>query len=149
MLISWKESYDKPRQCVEKQRHHFVDKGLYSQSYGFSSSQVWMWESNHKEGWVSKNCCFWIWCWRRLLRVLWTAKRSNQSILKEINPEYSLKGLMLKLQYFIHLMQRVNHWNRSWCCERLKAKGKELGREWNGYIASLTQWMWIWTNSRR
>ena len=68
-----------------------------------------MWELDHKEGWVPKNWCFWIMCWRRLLRVPWTARRSNQSILKEINPEYSLERLMLKLklQYFGHLMQRT------------------------------------------
>ena len=54
-LAPWKESYDKPRQHIKKQRYHFVDKGWYSQSYGFSSSHVWMWELNHKEGWMLKN----------------------------------------------------------------------------------------------
>ena len=58
MLAPWKESYDKPRQCIKKQRHHFTDKCLYSQSYGFPSSHVQMWELDHKEGWVSKNGCF-------------------------------------------------------------------------------------------
>ena len=65
--------------------------------YGFSSSCVWMWELDRKESWALKNWCFWMWCWRRLLKVPWTAKRSNQSILKEISPEYSVGGLMLKL----------------------------------------------------
>ena len=65
--------------------------------YYFSSSHVWMWELGHKEGWVLKNWCFELWCWRRLLKVPWTIRRSNQSILKEINPNYSLEGLMLKL----------------------------------------------------
>ena len=76
----------------------------YSQSYGFSSSHVQMWELVHKESW--KIDAFELWCWRRLLRVPWTARRSNQSVLKKINPEYSLEGLMLKwkLQYFGHLM---------------------------------------------
>ena len=55
----WKENYDQPRQCIKKQRHHFADKGLYSQSCGFSSSYVWMWELDHKEGWMPKNWCFW------------------------------------------------------------------------------------------
>ena len=59
MLTPWKNSYDKPRQCIEKWRHHFVDKGPYSQNYSFSSSHVWMWELDHKEGWVPKNWCFW------------------------------------------------------------------------------------------
>ena len=74
----------------------------------FSSSHVWMWELNHKESWAPKN--FGLWCWRRLLRVPWTARRSNQSILKEISPGISLEGMMLKLklQYFGHLMRRVD-----------------------------------------
>ena len=69
-----------------------------------------MWELDYKESWVLKNWCFWTWCWRRLLRLPWTARRSNQSILKEISPEYSLEGLILKLnvQYFGHVMQRTD-----------------------------------------
>ena len=80
------------------------------QSYGFSSSHVWMWELDYKESWAPKNWCFELWCWRRLLRVPWTARRSNQSVLKEISPEYSLERLMLKLklQYFGHLMGRTD-----------------------------------------
>ena len=106
MLAFWKKSYDKPRQHIKKQRHHFANKGLYSQSYGFS---VVMYEC---ESWTIKKAehqridTFELWCWRRLLRVSWTTKRSNLSILKEINPECSLKGLILKLklQYFDNLM---------------------------------------------
>ena len=85
-------------------------KNLSSQSYGFSSGHVWLWELGHKESWVTKNWSFELWCWRRVLRVPWTARRSNQSILKEIRPEYSLEGfvLELKLQYFGHLMRRTD-----------------------------------------
>ena len=74
----------------------------------FSCSCVWMWVLDYKESWVLKNDAFELWCWRRLLRVRWTARRSNKSILKEISPEYSSDGLMLKLklQYFGHLMRR-------------------------------------------
>ena len=81
---------------------------------------------------------FELWCWRRLMRVHWTARESNQSILKEISPEYSLEGLMLKLklQYFDHLMQRLTHWKRSWCWERLRAGGEEDNRVWDGWMAS-------------
>ena len=109
-LAPWKKSYDQPRQHIKKQRPYFANKSLSSQSYGFSSSHVWMWELDYKESWAPKNWCFWLWCWRRLLRVPWTARRSNQSILKEISPGCSLKGLMLKLklQYFGHLMRRVD-----------------------------------------
>ena len=81
-------------------------KGPCSQSYDYYSSHVWIWVLAHKEdrSWVLKNWCLELWCWRRLWRVPWTTRRSNQSILKEINPNYSLEGLMLKLQYLIHLM---------------------------------------------
>ena len=82
---------------VKKQRHHFADKGPYSQSYVLFSSHTRMWELDHKEGWDPKIDAFKLWCWRRFLRVLCTSRRSNQSILKEINPEYSLERLMLKL----------------------------------------------------
>ena len=77
---------------------------------GFSSSHVWMWELHYKESWAQRIDAFELWCWRRLLRVLWSARKSNQSILKENSPEYSLEGLILKLklQYFGHLMQRTD-----------------------------------------
>ena len=82
------------------------------------------------------------------LRVPWTARRSNQFILKEINPEYSLEGLMLKLklQYFGH---QLTHWKRPWCWEGLKAGGEGGNRGWDGWMTSLTQWTWIWARSRR
>ena len=107
------------------------------------------------ESWTIKKAEHWridafeLWCRRRLLRVPWTARRSNQSILEEINPEYSLEGLMLKLklQYFGHLMQRTDSFKRPWCSERLKAGGEGDDRGWDGWMASLTQWTWIWVNS--
>ena len=103
-------SLDKPRQHIKKQRHHFADKGPYSQSYGFSSSHVWCENWTIKKAECQRIDSFELWGWRRLLRVPRTARRSNQSILKEISPEYSLEGLMLKLklQSFGHLMQRTD-----------------------------------------
>ena len=94
---------------------------------------------------------FELWCWRRLLRVPRTARRSNQSILKEISPEYSLEGLMLKLklQYFDHLIRKPTHWKRPWCWERLKAGGEWDDRGWDGWMASPTQWTWVWGSSGR
>ena len=91
-----------------------------------------------------------LWCWRRLLRVPWTARRSNQSILKEISREHSLEGLMLKLklQYFGHPMQRNDSWRRPWCWERLKAGGEGDHRGWDGWMASPTRWTWVWASSR-
>ena len=93
---------------------------------------------------------FELWCWRRLLRVPWTTPRSNQSILKEVNPEYSLEGLMLKLklQYFDHLMQRANSLEKTWCWQRLKP-GEGDNREWDSWMASPTQWTWVWARFRR
>ena len=90
--------------------HHFADKSLCSQRYGFSSSNVWMWELDHKNVEHQRTYVLELWCLRRLLRVPWTARRSNQLILKEINPESSLEGLMLKLklQYFGHLTLRAD-----------------------------------------
>ena len=107
---SLKKSYHRPRQHIKKQRHYFADKGPSSQSYGFSSSHIWMWELHCKESWVPKNWCFWPVVLEETLEIPWTARRSNQSILKEISPEYSLEGLMLKLklQYFGHLMRRAD-----------------------------------------
>ena len=124
MLAPWKKSYDKPRACIKKQRHYFPNKGLYSQSY----SHVWMWELDHKDAEHQRINAFELWCWRRLLRVPWTARRSNQSILKEISREYSLEGLMLKLkiQYFGHLMQRVDS------LEKTLDAGRDWGQEEKG-----------------
>ena len=104
----WKKGYNKPRQHIKKQRCHFANKGSYSQSYGFFNPVIMY----RCESWTKKKAehqridAFQLWCWRRLLRVPRTARRPNQSILKEIKPEYSLEGLMLKLklQYFGHLM---------------------------------------------
>ena len=100
------------------------------------------------ESWTIKKAecrridAFELWCWRRLLRVPSTARRSNQSILKEISPEYSLESLMLKLklQYFGHLIQKPTHWKRPWCWERLKAGGEGDDRRWDGWTTSPTQW---------
>ena len=90
------------------------------------------------------------WCWRRLSRVPWTARRSNQSILKEISPGCSLEGLMLKLkfQYFGHLMQRTDSLKRPRCWERLKVGKEGDDRGWTGWMASPTQGAWVWVNSR-
>ena len=105
MTASWQESYDKPRHCVKKQRHHFAK--VHTVKAMIFSVVMYGCES-----WTIKNAehrridAFKLWCWRRFLRVLWTARRSNQSVVKEISPEYSLEGLTLKLklQYFGYLM---------------------------------------------
>ena len=109
------------------------------------------------ESWTVKKAecqridAFQLWCWRRLLRIPWTARRSNQSILKEISPGCSLGGLMLKLklQYFGHLMRRVDSLEKILMLEGLGAGREGDDRGWDGWMASLTRWMLVWVNSRR
>ena len=107
---------------LKSRRHDFANKGPSSQSYGFSSRHVWIWEVDHKESWVPKNWCFGT--VRRLLRVPWTARRSNQSILKEISPECSLEGLMLKLklQSFDHLMRRTDSLEKTLMLRKIEGR---------------------------
>ena len=142
MLAPWKKSYDQPRQRIQKQRHYFANKGLCSQSYGFSSSHVWMWELDYKESWVQRIDAFELWCWRILFRVPWTARRSNQSILKEISPEYSLGGLMLKLklQYFGHLMWRTYSFEKTLMLGRIES-GRRTGRHRMRWLDGITDSM--------
>ena len=150
MLAPWKKSNDKPRQHIKKQRHHFADKGLSSQSYGFLVV-VYGYES-----WTIKKAEHWrinafeLRCWGKLLRISWTA-RSNQSILKEINPEYSLEGLMLKLklQYFGHLLQKANSLKKTLMLGKIEGRRRRDDRRWDGWMASPTRWTRVWVNSGR
>ena len=91
-----------------------------------------------------------LWCWRRLLRVCWIARRSNQSILKEVNPEYSMEGLMLKLklQYFSYLMWRTNSFEKTLILGKIEGRREGEGRGWDGWMTSPTQWTWAWASSR-
>ena len=106
------------------------------------------------ESWTIKKAEHWridafeLWCWRRLLRVPWTARRSNQFILKETSPEYSLEGLMLKLklQYFGHLMQRTESLEKTLMLGKIECRRRRGWQRMN-WIASLTQWTWVWINS--
>ena len=146
----WKKSYEKPWQHTNRQRHYFTSKGLYSQSYGFSRSHEWMWELDHKESWAPKNSCIWTVCWTRLLRVPWTARRSNQSILKEISLQCSLERLMLKLKLQYFGPPDAKNWlieNKPWCWARLKAGRGGDDRGWDGWMASPTWWTWVWASS--
>ena len=128
MLAPWKKSYDK--QCIQKQRHHFADKALYSQSYSFPvvMYRCESWTIKKAEDWRTDS--FELWYWRRLLRVPWTVRRSNQSILKEINPEYSLEGLMLKLKF-----QYIGHLMLSW----LIGKDSDAGKDWRQEEKGVTE----------
>ena len=134
-------SLDKPRQHIKKQRHFFAKKGLSSQGYGFSSSHVWC------ESWTIKKAECWridafeLWCWRRPLRVPWTARRSNQSILKKISAECSLGGLMLKLklQYFGHLMQRADSLEKTLILGKIECRRR--GQQRMRWLDSITNLM--------
>ena len=119
----------------------------------FPVVMLWIWELDHKGSWAPKSWCFWMWCWRRLLRVPWTSRRSNQSILKEISPLYSLEGLMLKLMLkplanpLATWCEELTHLKRPWCWKRLKAGGEGDDRGWDGWMAPPTLWTWVWVSS--
>ena len=136
-LAPWKKSYDQPRQHIKKQRHYFASKGPSSQSYGFSSSHVWMWELDHKQGWALKNWCFWT--------VVLEKTFESPLGCKEIQPVHP-KGdqswvfievfmLTLKLQYFRHLMRRTDILEKTWFWEGLKVGGEGNERwEWKSQL---------------
>ena len=108
------------------------------------------------ESWTIKKAEHWrtdafeLWCWRRLLRVPWTARRSNQSLLKEIRPEYSLEGLMLKLklQYFGHLMWRNDSFEKTLMLGKIEGGRRGDDRRWDDWMASPMCWRWVWADSR-
>ena len=128
-FTSWATRMINQGSILKSKRHWFTDRSSYSQNYGFSSSHVQIRELDHKEGWVPKIDAFGLWCWWRLWRVPWTVQRSNQSILKEINPECSLEGLRLKLklQYFGHLMLRASSLENTLMLVKTEGKRRSEG----------------------
>ena len=133
---------DQPRQHIKKQRHYFAKKGPSSQGYGFSSSFVWMWCWTIKEAEHQRIDVFELWCWRRLLRVPGTARKSILIIVwKDWCWGWNSNSLATWCKELIHL-------KRPWCWERLKAGGEGDNRGWDGWMASPTQRTWVWVNSR-
>ena len=134
---------DKARQHIKKKRQHLTNKGPYSQSYGFFLVVMYGCES-----WTIKKAehqgtdAFELWCWRRFLRVPWTARRSNQSVLKEISPECSSEGLMLKLklQYFVHLMRRTDFLEKTLILGKTEGRGRR-GRQRMRWFDGITDSM--------
>ena len=145
-----------------------MDRGTWwATVHGVTKSQTWLsnwacaiyhlvamygcesWPIKKTERW--RTDVFRLWFWGIFLRVPWKARRSNQSnhFLKKINPEYSLEGLMLKLQYFATWCKGPAHWKRPWCWERPRAGGEEGNKGSDGWMASLNQWTWVWANSVR
>ena len=129
MLASWKERYDKPTQHIKKQTDHFANKGPSSQGCGLSSGHVWMWKLDYKESWALKNWYFWTVVLEKTLESPLACKEIQPVPPKEISPECSLEGLMLKLklQYFDHLMQRADSF------EKTLILGKIEGRRRRGW----------------
>ena len=127
MLAPWKKSYDKPRQHIKRQRHHFADKGLSSQSCGFSVVIYRCENGTIMKAERQRIDAFRLWCLRRLLRIPWTAKRSNQSILKEVNPDVHWKNWCWSANTSAIWCEGPTHWKRPWCWERLMA-GEEGGK---------------------
>ena len=121
-IASWQGSYHKARECVEKPRHHFADKYLYSQGYGLPSGHVRLWELDSKEGRRPKNWCLQTVVPKKSPENPLDSKRSNQSVSKGVNPEYSLEGLMLKLHYLGHLMRTANSLEKSLMLRKIKGR---------------------------
>ena len=149
MLAAWKKSYDQPRQHIKKQRHYFTNKVCLVKAtvfpvvmYGCES-----WTIKMAECW--RIDAFELWYWRRLLRVPWTARRSNQSILKEITLNTHWKDWCWSSNPLATWCKEPTYWKRPWCWERLRTGGEGGDREWDDWMASLTQWTWAWANSWR
>ena len=150
MLAVRKKSYGQPRQHIKKQRHYFANKGLSSQSYSFTSSHVLMWVLDYKEGWVSKNWCFWTVVLEEVLESPLDCKESQP-----VHPNGNQSWIFIRrtdvaaeIQNSGHQMHRTNSSKRSWCWEILKTGGEGDDKEWDGWMASLTQQTWVWVNSR-
>ena len=151
MLAAWKESYDKPRQRIKKQRHYFANNGRSNQSYVFSSSHVWMWELDQRslstEKLMLSNCGAGEDSWESLGLQ---GDQTNQSYRKStLNIHWKDWCWNWSSNTLATWCEELTLWKRPWCWERLKAKREEGGRRCDGWIASLTQWTWPWVNSRR
>jgi len=135
------DSILKSRDITLPTKVHLVKVMVFSVvMYGYES-----WTIKKAESW--RIDAFELGCWRRLLKVPWTARRSNQSVLKEISPEYSLEGLILKLNTSATWCKEPTHWKKPWCWERLKVGGEGDDRGWDGWMASPSLWEWVWASS--
>ena len=148
-LAPWKKSYDQPKQHIKKQRHYFVNKGSSGQSFGISSSHVWMWELDYKENWALKNWCYWT--------VVLEKTLESPLECKEIHPVHPKENHSIHCKDWCWSLnsntlatscKELTHWKRPWCWERLKAGGEGDDRGWDGWMASPTQWTWVWVSAR-
>ena len=148
-LIPWKESYDQPRQHIQKQRHYYANKGSSSQGYGFSSDHVWMWELDCEEGWMPKNWCFWTVVLEKTLESLLDCKEVQPVHPKGDQSWVSIGRTDAKAETWILWPPHaeLTHWKRPWCWEGLGAGREGDDRGWDGWMALLTPWTWVWVNS--
>ena len=147
--ILWKKICYKPRQHIKKQRHYFANKGPSCRIYGFSSSCVWMWELDHKESWAPKDWCFWTVVLEKTLESPLDCKEI-QPIHSEGDQPWDFFGRNdAKAETLVLLPPHVKSWfiGKDWCWEGWGAGGEGDNRGWDGWMASLTWWMWVWVNS--
>ena len=150
MLTPWKESYDQPRYHIKKQRHYFVNKGPSSQGYGLSSSDVWMWEVDCEESWAPKNWCFWTVMLERTLESPLDCKKI-QPVLPRGAQSWVFIGrtdVEAETPYFGHLMWRADSFEKTLMLGKIEGRRRRNDKGWDGWMASLTQWTWVWVNSR-
>ena len=145
MLAPWKISYDKSRQHIKKQRHYFADKGPSSQSYGFSSSRVLMWELDYKESWALKNWCFWTVVFEKTLENPLDCKE-----IQPVHPQGNQSWIFIERtdaeaensNTLATWCEELTHWKRPWWWERLKP-GEGGNRGWDGWMVSPTLCTWV------
>ena len=143
----WKKSCDQPRQHIKKQRNYIANRGLSSQSYGFSSSHVWMWELDYKESWTPKNWCFWTVVLEKTLESPVDSKE-----IQPVHPQGNQSWIFIgrtDAEAEATWCEELTHLKRSWCWEGLKVGGEGDDRGWDVWMASPTQWTGVWANSRR
>ena len=150
MLAPWKKNYEQPGQHIKMQRHYFVNKGPSSQSYAFSNSHVWMWELDHKESWALKNWCFSTVVLEKTLESPLDCKE-----IKLVNPKGNQPWIFIgrtdakaETPALWPPHAELTHLKGLWCWEGLGAGGEGDNRGWNGWMASLTRWTWVWASSR-
>ena len=150
MLAPWKKSYDQPRLYIEKKRHTLLTKVHLVKAMVFPVVMYGCESWTIRKAEKSRIDAFELWCWRRILRVSWTARRSNQSILKEISPEYSLEGLMLKLklQYVGHLMRRPDSFEKTLMLGKIES-GRRRGQQRMRWLDGITDSMDMSLSKRR
>ena len=150
MLVPWNKSYDKPRQLIKKQRHHFANKGLYSQSYGFSNSHVWMWELDYTESWAPKNWCFWTVVLEKTLESPLDCKK-----IQPINPKGNQSSILIGRtcwswsSYTRATWCKVNSLEKTLMLGKIEGRRRRGNRGWDRWMASLNQCTWVWANSGR